>query len=213
VQLRPHWPVAGFERSPAGAVTGVIGPAGRLPVDRLVVCAGAYTHLLLDALGVRLNLQAGKGYSLSVRPAVMPRRPLYLSEAKVAVTPRGSHMRLAGTMEFAGLDERIDIRRIDAILRSARRYLPAWDPSTETDPWCGLRPMTPDGLPVIDRVPGAPNATVGTGHGMLGVTLAPATGNALAELALDGSTDPRLAPFSLARQAVLRGPRTLPWPT
>ncbi|WP_405846515.1 NAD(P)/FAD-dependent oxidoreductase [Streptomyces sp. NBC_01518] len=110
------------------------------------------------------------------------RTPLTLEDARVAVTPLNGFLRLAGTMEFGGLEENISPRRIAAIKQAAAGSLTGWDnPPGEASPWAGLRPMTPDGLPIIGRLDPLPNVYVASGHGMLGLTLAPATAESITE--------------------------------
>ena len=124
-----------------------------------------------------------------------------LADAKVAVTPMDGRLRLAGTMEFAGWYHTVNAVRVRAIQTAPSRYFTGWDPaaSTHTPPWAGARPMTPDGLPIIGRLPGLDNGWVATGHGMLGITLGPATGQAVATAIGTGVLPRLLAPFSPER--------------
>jgi D-amino-acid dehydrogenase len=194
-------PVIGFTRRGA-AVTSVLTSRSAEAVDAVIIAAGAWSASLCRKLGYRLPLQAGKGYSFSIALRRQPQRPLYLLEAKVAVTEMAGRTRFAGMMELTGANTRLQPRRLAALERHARRYLRDW--ATPQNAWAGLRPMVPDGLPVIGAVPGTDNAFLVTGHAMLGITLAPATANAVADL-LDGTDDPRIAPFTPARFS-RRGP-------
>ncbi len=191
---RDRW-VIGFIRRGA-AVTSVQTSRSAEAVDAVIIAAGAWSAPLCRKLGYRLPLQAGKGYSFSIALPQQPRRPLYLLEAKVAVTEMAGRTRFAGMMELTGADTRLQSRRLAALERHSRRYLRDW--ATPQNAWAGLRPMVPDGLPVIGAIPGTGNAFLATGHAMLGITLAPVTGKAVADL-LDGSDDPLLAPFTPAR--------------
>ena len=119
-------------------------------------------------LGARLPMTAGKGYSVSVGCPELPEAPMYLVETRVGATPLAGRLRLAGTIEFSGLNSRLDQRRITSLTRAARGYFPALDWSDVAEEWTGMRPLLPDGLPVIDRVPGTANAFVATGHSTLG---------------------------------------------
>jgi D-amino-acid dehydrogenase len=154
---------------------------------------------------VRLRLQAGKGYSFAVDLAVPPTHPLYLGEKHVAVSPIAGSTRISGTMEFSGNNRRLDWRRVQAIAHGSREYLGPWYDTSDDlmglieSPWVGGRPMLPDGLPLIDRVPDLANAYVATGHGMLGVTLAPSTASALGAFIDTGERPAVLAPFGFAR--------------
>jgi D-amino-acid dehydrogenase len=151
-------------------------------------------------LGVRLPIQPGKGYSITMgRPALCPQIPCYLHERRVVATPWPSGYRLGGTMEFSGFDTELDRPRLDALTSAAGEYLrqPLGRPVIEE--WAGLRPMTFDDLPVIGRVPGLANLMLATGHGMLGVTTAPATGKLAAELICGEPPHIDPSPFRLER--------------
>ena len=174
----------------------------RIDADTFVLAAGAETPALAEPLGGELPVQAGKGYSITVRNArVGLSQPLHVTPARIGFTPFRGAVRTIGTMEFSGLNLRLDRRRIAILERAARRYLPGALEGTERVDWVGMRPVTPDGLPAIGRLPGLPNVYVATGHQMLGVTLAPSTGHALAQLMLDGGSDIDLVPFDPARFA------------
>jgi D-amino-acid dehydrogenase len=170
-------------------VTGVVGRRNRWPSDLVVLAAGAWSGRLARRMGFALPVLAGKGYSMTVAgPRLSVRRPVYLSEAKIAVSPYPGTLRLSGTMEISGFDLGIDRRRLARMQSAADSFLPGWSRGRECDAWAGLRPITPDGLPVIGRAPGLDNAYVATGHGMLGMTLAPATGEVLATMIEGGRT-------------------------
>jgi D-amino-acid dehydrogenase len=149
----------------------------------IVVAAGAWSATLVRALGPQMHIQPAKGYSVTIGDAAIRlRRPLLLAEAKVAVTPLDGRLRLAGTLELAGLDQRIDVRRLDAVRRSAEPYLRERLDGGHETVWRGLRPLSADGLPMIGRLPAHPRVAVATGHGHVGVSMAPATGKLVAEL-------------------------------
>lgn len=190
-------------------VTAVRTPAARHEADAFVLAAGAWTGPLSARFGRRLPVRPGKGYSVDL-PRVGLGGATSLSDAKVAVTPFSDRLRLAGTMEFARLDEVVNDVRVGAILRAPATYLRDWQPPTgRLHPAAGMRPMTPDGMPAIGAFPGLANTFVSTGHGMLGVTLAPGSARALAELVLHGRRPPELAPFDPAR---FRARTTAPTP-
>lgn len=171
----------------------------RFTGDAVVLAAGAWSGKISKHFGVLLPVRPGKGYSLEV-PKFGLRSAVNLSDAKVAITPFHGRLRLAGTMEFGGLDEDINQVRVDAILRAPRSYFRGWEPPTEPiTARAGMRPMTPDGLPIIGRLGPMDNAYVSTGHGMMGVTLAPGTAVALTDLILHGRLSPALEPFSAER--------------
>lgn len=185
-----------------GRVVSVRGSQGSIDCDAVVVAAGAETGRLTLPLGYRLPLQAGKGYSLSILdPRVRLNSPLYLCDQKVGLTPYEGMLRIGGTMELSGLNRTLDRKRIDSIRRVVSKVIPDAFEGSSVEEWVGMRPLTPDGLPVIGRIPGSANGFVATGHQMLGVTLAPATGHALAHLILGGTPGADLAPFDPERYA------------
>ncbi|KUF06803.1 FAD-binding oxidoreductase [Leucobacter sp. G161] len=168
--------------------------------DRFLLAAGAWSGELSRIFGANLPIRSGKGYCVEVAPFGL-RGATNLHDAKVATTPLSDRFRLAGTMEFGGLDEKINQVRVDAILRAPGQYFRDWEPpaKAEIKPRAGMRPMSPDGLAIIGRLPRLSNGFVSTGHGMLGVTLAPATARVVTDLIRDGHESPLLAPFSPAR--------------
>jgi glycine/D-amino acid oxidase-like deaminating enzyme len=192
--------VTGVVRS-GGRVTAVRTAQGERRCSAVVVAAGTWSEGLLRMLGHRLPLQAGKGYSFSVRLNSAPRHPLYFGDRRVVASPINGSVRIAGTMELSGNNRRLDWRRLVAVAAASRHYLGDWYEQPDDliglirDPWVGGRPMLPDSLPVLDRLPGSSNAFVATGHGMLGITLAPASGQALTEFMLTGRRPNVLEPF------------------
>lgn len=202
VKILEHTPVTGVRTADHRGrrrVTAVATDAGPVDGDVFVLAAGAWTGRLSALFGHRLPVRPGKGYSIDV-PALPLGGATNLSDAKVALTPYGNRLRLAGTMEFAGLDERVNDVRVRAILRAPAAYLRDWEPPTgPLRPKAGMRPMTPDGLPVIGLLPSTENTYVTSGHGMLGVTLAAGSARALADLVVQGMPPPQLAPFDPAR--------------
>ncbi|WP_326761499.1 FAD-dependent oxidoreductase [Streptomyces phaeochromogenes] len=204
VKVHENAEATGF-RSSGGRVTALRTAQGEIPCSAVVVAAGMRSPGLLRDLGSPLPLQAGKGYSFSVDLDPAPRHTLYFGERRAVASPIGGTTRIGGTMELSGNNNRLDWRRIVAVALASRHYLGRWfdDPddlvSLIRDPWVGGRPFLPDGLPVIDRVPGHENAFAATGHGMLGVTLGPVTGRRLAEYIRTGRRPEALAPFRFDR--------------
>jgi D-amino-acid dehydrogenase len=165
---------------------------GHVAGDAFVVAAGAWTPLLGKALGMRVPIQPGKGYSITMpRPALCPTYPMIFEEHRVAVTPMASGYRIGSTMEFAGYDTSLNRERLQLLKDGAAHYLrePVAEPVQEE--WYGWRPMTADGKPIIGRT-ATENLWVAAGHNMLGLSMAPATGKLVAEL-LGGRT-PHLDP-------------------
>jgi D-amino-acid dehydrogenase len=165
---------------------------GPIEADEFVLCAGVWSDRLSRALGLRLPMEAGKGYSLTLaEPRQLPELCSICVEARLAVTPMDGALRVGGTMELSGLDERVDARRVRAIVRAFAEYFPAFseDDFAGIEPWAGLRPVSPDGLPYLGRTRRWDNLVVATGHAMLGLSLAPATGQIVAGL-LEGEAPP-----------------------
>ncbi len=172
---------------------------GDIEGDRFVIAAGAWSGLVAGQFGSRVPIEAAKGYSITISaPAWTPGRPLYLSEAKVGVTPTNGALRFAGTLELSGVDTRLKPARVNAIRKAGRTYFRDEPHGVSETEWVGMRPLAPDSLPVIGALPGKDNVFIATGHGMLGVTLAPSTGFALADLMTNGASKV-LAPFDPAR--------------
>lgn len=190
-----HTPVSGFRRS-GERVTGVETSAGTVEADTYLVAAGTASAELGDMLGVPLPIWPGRGYSLDVTPSVRVRRMISLADVKVVITPMDDRLRLSGTMEFTTKAAPVSSARVAAIERAPSGYLVEWrDVEPMSPPWAGNRPMTPDGLPILGAVPGTDNAYVATGHGMLGVTLGPVSGELMARYLTERSMPEALRPF------------------
>lgn len=167
--------------------------------DAVVLATGPWLPELARPLGVRAPVQAGRGYSCSVRLADPLAAPAYLPGVRVALTPYGDRARVAGTMEIADRDAPFDRRRLDAILRSIHPLIEGADWADVRDPWVGARPLTSDGLPLIGSTK-LEGVHVAGGHGMWGLTLGPATGKLLARQIMTGTDLPELAPFHPLRR-------------
>jgi D-amino-acid dehydrogenase len=187
-----------------GRVRAVATSQGEMPADAFVFATGAWTPLLAFLTPLsrkrRLPIQPGKGYSITMpRPAKCPAIPLVLEEHRVGVTPMKSGYRLGSTMEFAGYDATLKRSRLELLRDGARAYLhePFCDPVQEE--WFGWRPMTYDGKPIIDRCPPLENVYIAAGHNMLGLSMAPATGQLIAEMLAGRSPHLDPAPYSVKR--------------
>ena len=157
--------------------------------ERFVIAGGSWTAGLLRQVGLKLPLQAGKGYSLTLdQPPELPELCSIFSEAKVAITPMGSTLRFAGTMEVGGNDLSVNPMRVKGIVQSVPRYFPGFGEKDfeGIEPWAGLRPVSPDGIPYLGPVDGLENLHASTGHAMMGLSLGPVTGRLMADL-LTGS--------------------------
>lgn len=173
---------------------------GPMQAEQVVLATGSWSPTVARPLRLNLPIEAGKGYAITLKPfSPMPKIPLLLADTRVAVTPRRDSVRLAGTLELAGLDESITRRRVDAILRGARKFLNVPPEPCVLEIWRGLRPCTPDGLPIIGRPAHYDNLWIAAGHATLGLTLGAGTGRLVADLIAgrDPGIDP--APFSPMR--------------
>jgi len=153
--------------------------------DQFVLCGGVWSADLVRGLPLRLPLQAGKGYSLTLtQPRQLPRHCSLLTEARVAVTPMGTSVRVGGTMELAASNNAANPNRVRGIAKSFCAYYPEFDPEdfAELKVWTGLRPVPPDGLPYLGRTRHLVNLFVAAGHGMMGLSLGPVTGQVIADL-------------------------------
>ncbi len=146
---------------------------------RLVLTAGVWSESLARMMGISVAMQPAKGYHRMIRLAGAPTIAAVLREPKVGVTPMGSLLRVAGTLELSGFNHRLDPNRVKQLMAGAQTFLPGIRGAEPVDLWCGLRPCTASGLPVIGR--GLEGAWIATGHGMMGVTLAPGTAKLIAD--------------------------------
>ena len=188
-------------------MTGVLTSRGLLHGDTVVLAAGAWSRALGRQLGLRLPIQAAKGYGLTVpRPEATTDVPLYLGEKSVCVTPMGDELRLAGTLELAGMDMDIRWKRVQRIRDGAERLVPGTLALEPSEIWRGLRPCTPDGLPLVGRSPLHDNLIVASGHCMLGLGEGPVTGRLVAQLAAGEAPELDLEPLRLDRFPRLHEP-------
>jgi len=191
VQLLRNCEVKSFKVSGKRIVS--IGTSnGLINANDFVLAAGAWSPVLARDLGLKMHLQAGKGYSITVNnPSVKPGFPYIFQERRVAVTPFADALRFAGTMEFAGIDVSINQRRVEAILDAIPYYfgnIPR-PQSVSGEVWKGLRPVTPDGFPYLGRFTQIPNLIAATGHAMLGISLATVTGKVVSDIVQNRPAD------------------------
>jgi len=187
--------VRGLRRSGAGLAVDT--SRGTLRARTVVLAAGAWTTRLVTPLGVSLPQEGGKGYHVDLAAAPGdPKIPLSLDEAHVIATPLPGRLRLSGTLELSGLDTSISRTRVDAIRAAAARVLALDEEREELEVWAGLRPCTPDGLPVIGRPAHVEPLILATGHARKGLSLSPITGRLVAELHAGEPTSLDLAPLS-----------------
>jgi D-amino-acid dehydrogenase len=223
-RVRPESLMAGLQRRLVAAgvevcegtpVTRVVRDRGRwlastaarrLSGDAVVLANGVGATRLLLPLGVLLPIAAAKGYSRTYPPDPSgPRRPLYLEGPKVAVSVFAGGTRVSGTLELGARSLARSPRRLAAIAAAAQRAMPRWRPAAAPSDWAGMRSLSPDGLPYIGPVPGLDGLHVATAHATLGITLAPATGELIADALLGPTSQAPLPAFDPAR-AVRRLP-------
>jgi D-amino-acid dehydrogenase len=156
-----------------------------IEADEFIICGGSWSPALAQGLGLKIPIQAGKGYSLTLsKPRQLPQICAIFCEARVAVTPMGGALRVGGTMEIAGLNEDINPVRVRGIVNAVPKYYPDFKPEDfdGIQPWRGLRPCSPDGMPYVGRTIKFSNLTLATGHAMMGLSLGPITGKLVAEI-------------------------------
>jgi len=184
VQFLPDTECTGWRRE-ENRLTAVLTASGEVTGDQFVLAGGSWSGEVIRPLGLRLPMQAGKGYSITLsQPPQLPAICSILTEARVAVTPMGQALRVGGTMELAGLHTRINPRRVHGILKAVPDYFPAFkvEDFAGITPWVGLRPCPPDGVPYLGRTAAASNLILATGHSMMGLSLGPVTGQIVSRL-------------------------------
>ncbi len=189
-----------FKISRERRIEEVITTKGRLHPDLVVLAAGSWSPGLAKRLGSRIPLLGGKGYSMSlVGEGRKPRCSMMIVDRKIAVTPRSNSLRLAGTLELVNQDFGISPSRVAGIYSGAQEFLHLDYKQEPTDIWRGLRPCTPDGVPLIGFSKKVSNLFYCAGHQMLGLQSAPGSARLSAELITGATpfTDPK--PFSPAR--------------
>lgn len=199
-QMRLGIRVTGFDRGPGAAITAVRTSMETFRPRTVVLAAGSWTPGLARLAGTRIPLEPAKGYHVQLRNGGPPlRMPLIFQESVFAATPLDAGLRLAGTMEFVGMNDHLAESRALRLLQDARGYLTGLDAPGALATWCGMRPFTPDNLPIVGVSTRVRNLLFATGHSMLGITLAPVTARAVADIVLDGSSALPLAQLSPAR--------------
>ena len=184
VNLERNTTVLGFQFSDQ-RITAIETPRGSMVFDQIVLAAGAWSQQVGASLRLNLPIQAGKGYSFMVKQSDQRISiPTLLLDDRVAVTPIGDEVRFGGTLEIGGLDHSINMKRVQGIVDAIPRYYPQLriKSPAASNVWYGFRPCSPDGLPFIGRSSSIDNLLVATGHGLMGVSLGPATGRVISDL-------------------------------
>ena len=182
--------------------------AGELAVEQIVVAAGAWSRIATE-LPPRATIQGGKGYHVEFSSGeVSLPLPVYFDERRIVATPFEQRLRVSGMLQLAGTSLDVDRLRVATIERQARELLPSAAAGPVRQVWRGLRPCTPDGLPIVGRAPSVDNAILATGHGMWGLQLAPVTGRIVADIVAGMPVDDRIAALSPTRFEPLRSSRS-----
>jgi D-amino-acid dehydrogenase len=202
VKFQYNTQVLGFEKT-GSKVEAILTDQGKIGVDKIMLCGGSWSGELAKLLDFSLPMMGGKGYSFTQKNNPEIKQATILTEMKVAVSPYGETVRFGGTMEIAGTNQSINLNRVKGIFESINRFYPAFETKfpAENQIWKGLRPCSPDGLPYIGLAPGYSNVLVGSGHSMMGISLAPATGKILAELHQQKATAMEIQGFEVGRFA------------
>ncbi|MEL4456276.1 NAD(P)/FAD-dependent oxidoreductase [Lutimonas vermicola] len=181
-----------------GSITKIMTGQGSYMADEYILAAGSWTGLVAKKLGMRLLLQAGKGYRINVERETKITLPAILVEAKAAVTPMNGFTRFAGTMEINSINNEVNPVRVRAIAKAAHGYYQQVSITEDEmkNASSGLRPLSPDGLPYIGRTKKCSNLTIATGHAMMGWTMATGTGRLVSEIISNKKTSLDLYPFS-----------------
>ena len=200
VVFKEHCELQGITRS-EDRIVHLNTSQGELKADQFVIATGAWSAKLSADLKCGIPIQPGKGYAVTMtRPDPCPKYPMLFPEHKVGVSPFDDSFRLGSMMEFSGYDTKIPDRRIQQLRESAKPYLVTPFTDGPQDTWYGWRPMTWDSLPIIGSVPNLTNAYLATGHNMLGLSLATATGKLIAEMMQNLPTHIDATAFSPGRK-------------
>jgi D-amino-acid dehydrogenase len=174
--------------------------------DGFVIAAGAETSRFAKSLGCKIPVVPGKGFSVTIQGAASrPTIPMIFEDDHVAVTPLDGALRIGSTMQFVGFDRSIPEHRIELLKRSAKLHLKdsinasEGEAAAQEERWSGWRPMSPDGIPIISRLPKARNVCLATGNGMIGIACGPATAKLAAELMLEQTPHVDPEPYRVER--------------
>ncbi|MBW2092971.1 MAG: FAD-dependent oxidoreductase, partial [Deltaproteobacteria bacterium] len=191
--------VLGFETESSKILT-VHTTKGSFKPGQIVLAGGAWSPELAKNLGIRLPIQPAKGYSLTYKKSEdSPLIPLMLSEAAVAVSPLAETIRFSGTLELAGWNQSVNQRRVNAIMKKIREYIPGAEDLELVEIWRGFRPCLPDSLPIIGRTDRCKNLILATGHATIGMVLGPVTGKLVSQLAAYETPEINLTGLRLER--------------
>ena len=182
-----------------GAVEGVLVGEQVFTADQYVIAGGAWSPAVAKLANIKVSIMPGKGYSFMVNePQQRMHIPALLAEARVAITPMNGMLRCGGTMELDKINRRVNLSRVKGIVESVPQYFPdlQLQMPKQQDIWYGFRPSSPDGLPYIGYSSKYRNLIMATGHGMMGLSLGPATGLLVSQLVNQTKTSINIQAFS-----------------
>lgn len=193
--------VTGFEKR-GSHITGILTDTQKINCEQVVLAAGSWLPVVAKKLGIKLLLQPGKGYSYTY-PSVEKniKYPAILVDGRCAITPWGKALRIGGTMELSGINNKVLVKRMEGIYNSAKDFYPGlkidFPPADKI--WNGLRPVTPDGLPYIGRHSTCDNLIIAGGHAMLGISMGTGTGKIVSEMLQRKTTSADISAFRVER--------------
>jgi D-amino-acid dehydrogenase len=201
VQFKLNTTVTGFEKS-NNKISSVITDKGKFDCEQIVLSTGSWLPVVSKMMGINLLLQPGKGYSYTYDHVEKNiKYPAILVDGRCAITPWGHQLRIGGTMEISGINDRVLVKRMQGIFDSATSFYPGlkinFPPADKI--WNGLRPVTPDGLAYIGRDSTITNVVIAGGHAMLGISLGTGTGKLVSQLLNNKKTEINISAFSLNR--------------
>lgn len=200
VEFHTHSEAITLWDDPKGGVQIKCKDGQTILAKHAIVSAGSWSSKLMRHSGFRLPIQDGKGYSMTLeQPAIKPTIPSILHEARVAITPMGTDLRISGTLEISGMDETISPHKLKSIMEAVPEYYPQLKVEHSGPVWFGYRPCTPDGLPYIGKWSGSSGIILASGHAMMGLSLAPVTGRMVKDIITENATvHPKLHPARFA---------------
>lgn len=201
VHVVRHAEVTAVEKN-AGKITKVLTGGKVWEADHYVLASGSWSPAIAKMMDISVPVMPGKGYSFMERePEQRMTIPALLCEARVAITPMNGDIRYSGTMELDKINTRVNMQRVKGIVESVPKYFPNLHPKLPSAEgvWFGFRPSSPDGLPYIGNSSKIKNLTIATGHGMMGLSLGPATGALVSQLISGQETSIDLKAFSPSR--------------
>jgi D-amino-acid dehydrogenase len=201
VQFKLNTTVTGFEKN-NNNITAVITDKDKFETENIVVATGSWLPVVAKMMGVKLLLQPGKGYSYTYSNLIKNvKHPAILVDGRCAITPLGDRLRIGGTMELSGINNKVLAKRMQGIYDSAKLFYPglAIDLPPSDKIWNGLRPVTPDGLPYIGKAAHIDNVIFAGGHAMLGISQGTGTGQLVSQMIQGKTADINMGAFALNR--------------